>query len=118
MNIGKQFQGASTSIDEAYKPRFISKTKKLLNRKVNETHTFLDASLIFKKGRMVWRQDLPIIDLTKPKSSTNPLMNPKINVTSVDEAYKLFKEYYVTSWFSKKAAYVKGMDDLEKYCNE
>ena len=118
MSIGKQLQAMSDGIDQEYKPRFVSKTQKLLDDMVNEKYTFLDASLTFQKGEAVWKQDLPIIDITKPKSSTNPLMNPKIPVQSADHAYDLFKKYYTNMWFNRKHVYERGIADLEEYCNE
>ena len=118
MSIGEQFRTMSKGIDKEYKPRFISKTQKLLDKRVNEIHTFLDASLTFQEGNAVWRQDLPIIDGTKSLSSTNPLMNPEIPVQSSNHAYGLFKKYYTSAWFSKKDVYERGLDDLEKYCND
>ncbi len=111
-------QTISDGIEQKYRLRFVSKTQKLLDDKVNETHAFLDASLIFQNGNAVWRQDLPIIDNTKPISSTNPLINPEIPVQSSEHAYGLFKEYYLSVWFYEKGAYERGVDDLEKYCNE
>ncbi len=118
MTIGEQLHEVSDGIDQDYKPRFVFKTQKLLDGGVNETHTFLNASLTFQDGDAVWRQDLPIIDLTKPKSSINPLMNPEIPVQSAEHAYDLFKEYYTNTWFSKKSVYERGMNDLERYCKD
>ena len=118
MSTGEQLQAMSDGIDQTYKPSFVSKTQKLLTDRVNETHTFLDASLEFQNGSAMWRQDLPIIDLTRPRSSTNPLMNPEIPIQSAEHAYDLFKEYYTDAWFSKKGAYGRGVDDLEKYCKD
>ena len=111
-------QAMSEGIDQGYKPRFVSKTQKLLDNMVNETHFFLGASLTFQKGEAVWKQDLSIIDITRPISSTNPLMNPKIPVQSADHAYNLFKKYYKDMWFNKKSVYLRGLADLEKYCDE
>jgi len=118
MSIGKQLQTMSDCIDQTYKLIFVSKTQKLLDDRVNETHTFLDASLTFQEGKATWRQDLPIIDLTKYRSSTNPLVNPEICVKSSGHVYNLFKKYYTDLWFSKKIAYERGVDDLERYCKD
>ena len=105
-------QEISDRINEKYKARFVSKTQKLLDDRVNETHTFLDASLIFQRGNAIWRQDSPIIDLNKPRYSTNPLRNPEIPVESAGHAYDLFRDYYLNSWISKKNAYLEGLEDL------
>ena len=117
MLIGKQLQSMSEGIQD-YKLKFVSKTQKLLGDRVNETHTFLDASLTFQEGNAVWRQDLPIFNITKHRSRTNPLMHPEISVHSAEHAYNLFKEYYTNNWFSKKGAYKRGIDNLEKYCKD
>ena len=111
-------QTMSDGIDQEYKFRFISKTQKLFDSMINETYTFLSASLTFQKGEAVWKQDLPIMEITKPRSPTNPLMNPKIPVQSADHAYNLFKKYYINLWFNKNHVYERGIADLEKYCNE
>ncbi len=118
MTIGEQLQDMYEGVDQSYKLRFVAKTQKLLDDKVNEIHTFLDASLTFQDGSAVWRQDLLTFDSTKRISSTNPLINPEILAQSAEHAYDLFKEYYTNTWFSKKDAYERGIDDLEKYCNE
>ena len=118
MLTGEQLQTMSDGIDRTYKHSFVSKTQKLFNDRVNETHTFLDASLTFQNGSTMWKQDLPIIDLTRSRSSTNPLINPKIPVQSSEHAYDLFKKYYTNVWLSKKSAYKRGMDDLERYCKD
>jgi len=108
----------SDGIDETYKLSFVSKTQKLLDDRVNETHTFLDASLKFEKGSAKWKQDLQIIDDTKPISSTNPPINPEIIIKSAENAYKLFKNYYIGTWLFKKDAYENGFKDLERYCKD
>jgi len=118
MSIGERLQAMSDGIDQTYKPSFVSKTQKLLDDRVNETHNFLDASLNFQDGNAIWRQDLPIIDLTKPESSTNPLMNPKIQIQSSKHAYGLFKKYCNQALLSKKGAYIRELDDLERYCKD
>lgn len=116
MSIEEQLQAISDGIDEDYKTRFISKTQRLLDGGINETHTFLDASLTFHNGKATWKQDLPIIDAKKSKSPTNPLRNPKIQVQSAEHSYDLFKEYYNCALLHKKDAYEKGKSDLERYC--
>lgn len=118
MSIGKQLQEMSDGIDQEYKPRFVSKTQKLLDDRVNETYTFLNASLTFQEGGAIWKQDLPIFDTTKHRSSTNLLRNSKIPIQSAKHAYDLFKEYYTSTWFSKKGAYKRGIDNLERYCKD
>jgi len=118
MSIGKQLQDMSEGIDERYKPRFICRTQKLLDDKASETHNFLDASLTFQEGNAVWEQDFPIWDIYKSKSHTNPLMNPKIHVQSVEHAYGLLKEYYSLGLFRKKDFFRAGIADLERYCKD
>jgi hypothetical protein len=118
MSTGKQLQTMFDRIDQVYKAKFISKTQKLLDDRVSETHIFLDASLTFQDGSSVWRQDLPIINLIKAISSTNPLINPEITVQSAEHAYDLFKEYYTNAWFFKKEVYGRGADNLERYCKD
>ncbi|MCK4649746.1 hypothetical protein KAT36_00800 [Candidatus Pacearchaeota archaeon] len=118
MSIGEQLQAMSDRIDHTYKSSFVSRTQKLLDNRVNETRTFLDASLTFQNGSAMWRQDLPIIDITKLRSLTNPLINPEIPVQSSEHAYDLFKKYYTNAQFSKKGAYQRGIDDLERYCKD
>lgn len=118
MSTGEQLQVMSAGIDTTYKLSFISKTQKLLDDRISEMYAFLDASLEFQNGNAMWRQDLPIIDLTRPESSTNPLMNPEIPIQSAEHAYDLFKNYFVSSWFSKRNGYERGIADLEKYCRD
>ena len=38
--------------------------------------------------------------------------------TSIEFKDDLFKEYFTGAWFSKKGAYERGVDDLERYCKE
>ncbi len=108
----------SESIDEKYKSKFITKTQKLLDEKISETYKFIDASLNFQKGNAIWKQDLMIIDINKPKSSKNPLINPEIPVKSAEHTYNLLKKYYTEVWFSKNNAFERGRDNLEAYCND
>ena len=116
--IGGHFQRMSDGIDRFYKQKFIAKTQSLLDAKVTALHTFLDASLDFANGEAVWNQDLQIIDSDRPRSATNPLKNPEFTVQSAENAYMLFKEYFMDSLFAKKKAYERGLADLEQYCTE
>jgi len=112
IGMGSRLEG----IDEDYKLRFICKTQKLLDDKVSATHKFLGASLSFQEGSAMWRQDLPIWDIHKPKSPTNPIMNPEISVQSAEQAYGLVREYCVLGRSRKKNSFRTGIEDLERYC--
>ena len=55
MSMGEKLQTMSDEIDRAYKPSFVSKTQRLLDKGVNEMHPFLDASLNFMEGNATWK---------------------------------------------------------------
>jgi hypothetical protein len=115
MTIGTQLQSTQEGIREIYGSRFILRTQGLMDRCVDETHTFLGASLTFRKGNALWKQDLPILDFERPISDSNPLKNPEMPVQSADHAYNLFEEYYAGIIFLRKNSFVNGIKDLEKY---
>lgn len=117
MNIGKQLSEMSDSVDLKYKFKFISKTQEIIDSRASAAHAFLDASLTFQDGSAVWRQDLPIFDLDKPESPTNPIINPEIPVESPGHAYDLFKNYFNNVRICKKGSWEMGLEGLEKYCN-
>jgi hypothetical protein len=97
-------QEMSMGLDETLGPSFISKTQQLLDDRVTETHTFLDASLCFNNGSAMWR--------LKPVTEFDGLF--EIPVKSPEHAYGLFKRHY----FARLAAGSIASSIIPHYNND